>query len=124
MSPRALGGWALCLLLLLLLSSLATCQVRVVSSQTRCGSVPYRPLTRCRHPPAPACPRRVFLSLLQDQVVDTEELEAKAVRLRASLAADPGSFMKLLKLAAVLQQLDYAAPDGGKRVPEAEALYR
>lgn len=54
--------------------------------------------------------------------MDVEELEAKAARLRRDLEGDPGSLRRILALAGALQQLDYVSPNGGKRVPEAEAL--
>ena len=37
---------------------------------------------------------------------------------------NPGNFGTLTQLASLLHQLDHAHPDGGSRIPEAEAAYR
>lgn len=60
-------------------------------------------------------------------------MEARALALRQSLSGRPsssssggssGDFDDWLELAATLHQLDHAAPNGGKRVPEAAEAYR
>ncbi|KAL4439889.1 hypothetical protein ABPG75_002890 [Micractinium tetrahymenae] len=53
-----------------------------------------------------------------------DALEARAAAARAAAAARPTDFNAHLELATVLHQLDHAAPNGGKRVPEAAAAYR
>lgn len=60
---------------------------------------------------------------------DRQRLEARVVQLRRSLAdASPASeaslLPQLLELALSLQHLDHLSPDGGRRLPEAEAAYR
>jgi hypothetical protein len=44
--------------------------------------------------------------------------------LRRTLDSHPADFNAALELATTLHQLDHAAPNGGKRVPEAAAAYR
>ena len=46
------------------------------------------------------------------------------VRLRDEVRQRPDDYLALYSLAAALHQLDFKHPDGGRRVPEAERLYR
>jgi hypothetical protein len=49
--------------------------------------------------------------------------EERVAELRAAAAARPADFEAALELGAALHQLDHAAPNGGKRLPEAAAAY-
>lgn len=51
-------------------------------------------------------------------------LEAQAAALRQRLSQAASDFEGWLELAGTLHQLDYTAPNGGKRVPEAADAYR
>ena len=51
-------------------------------------------------------------------------LEQEAVKTRQQLAENPHDAMLNVQLASLLQHLDFIQPDGGRRVPEAEAAYR
>ncbi|PSC69236.1 sulfotransferase [Micractinium conductrix] len=51
-------------------------------------------------------------------------LEAEVATARAAAAAAPDSFEAQLALAGALHRADHAAPNGGKRVPDAAAAYR
>ena len=55
---------------------------------------------------------------------DAEQLEAEAEALRRKTLTSPTSLDTHLELAFTLQQLNHYKPDGGKRLPEAEAAYR
>lgn len=50
--------------------------------------------------------------------------ESQLESLRTSNQRSPENFEILLQLASLLHQLDHAHPDGGSRIPEAEAAYR
>lgn len=50
--------------------------------------------------------------------------DARVAALRRTLDSHPANFNAALELATTLHQLDHAAPNGGKRVPEAAAAYR
>ena len=56
------------------------------------------------------------------QQVDVLESNVKAARSRRD--ADPQSAEAHFNLASALHLQDYHKPDGGRRVPEAEAAYR
>ena len=51
-------------------------------------------------------------------------LEAEVARTRQQAQKAPENSLYNLQLGTLLQQLDFINPDGGRRIPEAEAAYR
>ena len=67
----------------------------------------------------------LILHVLQpDAAAARGGLEAEVATARAAAAAAPDSFEAQLALAGALHRADHAAPNGGKRVPDAAAAYR
>lgn len=53
-----------------------------------------------------------------------QHLETEIVKARQQVAESPSNSLYNAQLATLLQHLDFISPDGGSRIPEAEAAYR